>query len=85
MSEAVFVWGDGTGIWGFLSQRCGFVAENGGVGWRCNMEYGIFVATVFGGVLEIWVCRGLIGMFVGGHKWLMTRLSGWRDVKEYES
>ena len=27
MSEAVFVWGDGTGIWGFLSQRCGFVAE----------------------------------------------------------
>ena len=40
---------------------------------------------VFGGVLEIWVCRGLIGMFVGGHKWLMTRLSGWRGVKEYES
>ena len=48
-------------------------------------EKGIFVATVFVGVLEIWVCRGLIGMFVGGHKWLMTRLSGWRGVKEYES
>lgn len=37
---------DGTGIWGFVWQRCGFVAENGGVGWRCYMECGIFVATV---------------------------------------
>ena len=27
---------------------CGFVAENGGVGWRCYMECGIFVATLFG-------------------------------------
>lgn len=46
MSEAVFVWGDGTGIWGFVSQRCGFVAEMNCLGWRCYMECGIFVATV---------------------------------------
>lgn len=68
--------------WGLLCLlcACGVPGLGGAV-----PEKGIFVATVFVGVLEIWVCRGLIGMFVGGHKWLMTRLSGWRGVKEYES
>ena len=67
MSEAVFVWGDGTGIWGFLSQRCGFVAENGGLWWRCYMECGIFVATVFG-MCWRFGCEGdlLAGSVAGG-------------------
>jgi hypothetical protein len=33
----------------------GAVPENGGLWWRCYMECGIFVATVFVGVLEFWV------------------------------